>query len=126
MIKITDKIRWEVMNYLEVDIYNDDEYKDYPDEFYSFYYRCMIKDMHYADADRYAILNTLFNYDIGMDNARAIDSWMYEHDEEIYELNAISEEDKSKVALAVAELGLNLDFSGWIKEDYTEYKFFEY
>lgn len=81
--------------------------------------------MHYADADRYAILNTLFNYDIGMDNARDIDSWMYHHDEEIYELKATSKEDKSKVALAVAELGLNLDFSGWIKEDYSEYKFFE-
>ena len=81
--------------------------------------------MHYADADRYAILNTLFNYDIGMDNARAIDGWMYEHGEEIYELNPTNIEDKSNVALAVAELGLNLDFSEWIKEDYPEYKFFE-
>lgn len=118
MIKITDEIRKEVLNYLEV------ENMDYPDELYSFYYKCKQTGMHYADADRYAILNTLFNYDIGMDNARAIDSWMYEHDEEIYELKATSKEDKSKVALAVVELGLNIDFSGWIKENYTEYKFF--
>lgn len=124
MIKITDEIRKEVLEYLELDIYDNNT--DLPDEFYSFYYRCKQADMHYADADRYAILNTLFNYDIGMDNARAIDSWMYEHDEEIYELKATSKEDKSKVALAVVELGLNLDFSGWIKEGYTEYKFFEY
>jgi hypothetical protein len=122
MIKITDEIRKEVIIYIETDV---EDFTEYPDELYSFYYRCMEADMHYADADRYAILNTLFNYDIGMDNARDIDSWMYEHDEEIYELKATSKEDKSKVALAVAELGLNLDFSGWIEEDYTEYKFFE-
>lgn len=120
MMKITDEIRKEVENYLEVE---DD--LSYPDELYSFYYRCMIAGMHYADADRYAILNTLFDYDIGMENARAIDGWMYEHDEEIYELNATSERDKKTVALAVKELGLNLDFSNWLKKNYTEYKFFE-
>ena len=122
MIKITDEIRRNVEDYLEIEMEDGTEYLD---ELYSFYYRCMEADMHYADADRYAILNTLFNYDIGMDNARTIDHWMYEHDEEIYELKATSTEDKAKVALAVAELGLNLDFSRWIAEDYTEYKFFE-
>lgn len=125
MVKITDEIRREVINYLDIDIWNDDEYNEYPDGFYSFYYRCMKADMHYTDADRYAILNTMFDYDIGMDNARNIDDWMYHHNEEIYDLNATNMEDKSKVALAVAELGLNLDFSRWIKEDYTGYKFFE-
>lgn len=120
MIKITNKICEEVIEYL------DCEYGDYTDEFYAFYYRCMMAGMHCADADRYAILNTLFNYDIGMENARAIDSWMYEHDEEIYELKATSDSDKKIVMIAVAEIGLNIDFSGWIKEDYTEYKFFEY
>ena len=116
MIEITNEIREEVLNYLELDIYDDNT--DYSDDFYSFYYRCMKAKMHYADADRYAILNTLFNYDIGMDNARAIDSWMYEHDGEIYELNPTDMKDKAKVALAVAELGLNLDFSGWINSKY--------
>ena len=118
MIKITDEIREDVIGYLEC------EYGDYPDELYAFYYRCMNAGMDMADADRYAILNTLLDYDIGMDNARAIDGWMYEHDEEIYELNN-SEESKQLVMLAVEELGLNIDFSGWIKEDYTEYNFFE-
>lgn len=122
MMNITDEIRKEVEDYLETEMEYD---LAYPDELYAFYYRCMNAGMHYADADRYAILNTLFNYDIGMDNAREIDGWMYEHDEEIYELMATNKDDKAKVALAVAELGLNLDFSGWINEDYTEYKFFE-
>lgn len=122
MIKIADEIRKEVIIYIETDV---KDYTEYPDELYSFYYRCMKAGMHYADADRYAILNTLFDYDIGMINAQLIDYWMYEHGEEIYELKATNIEDKSKVALAVAELGINLDFSGWIEEDYTEYKFFE-
>ena len=122
MIKITDEIRREVLEYLELDVYDNNA--DLPDELYSFYYRCKQAEMHYADADRYAILNTLFNYDIGMENSRVIDNWMYEHDEEIYELTN-SKESKMLVALAVAELGLKIDFSGWIEENYTEYKFFE-
>ena len=121
MINITDEIREKVLMYLEIE---KPDNRDYSDEFYSFYYRCMKSDMHFADADRYALLNTLFDYDIGMDNAKAIDEWMYEHDEEIYELSN-NEEDKKLVALAVAELGLNIDFSKWIKKDYDEYKFFE-
>ena len=118
MIEITDEIKKEVIEYLNC------EYGDYPDELYSFYYRCMKADIHYADADRYAILNTLFNYDIGMDNAMAINSWMYEHEEEIYELSN-KEEDKKLIMLSVGELGLNVDFSEWIKENYLAYKFFE-
>lgn len=126
MIKITDDIRREVINYLDIDIYNNDEYNEYPDDFYSFYYRCMKADMHMADADRYAILNTIFNYDIGMKNAMAIDTWMYENDEgDIYDIMATNEEDKLMLKKAVMELGLNLDFSRWIKEDYTAYEYFE-
>ncbi len=118
-MKITNKIRKEVEDYLE----GEGEYfLKYPDEFYLFYYRCMKADMHCSDADRYAILNTMFGYDIGMDNAEKIDSWMYEHDEEIYEL---SYRDIELVKQAVTEIGLNLDFSKWIQEDYSKYKFFE-
>ena len=120
MISITNEIREDVLDYLdcEVDV-------GYPDDFYSFYYRCMMAGMHCADADRYAILNTLLNYDIGMDNARAIDSWMYEHDEEIYELNN-GEDSKALIMQAIAELELNVSSDNWIKEDYKFYKFFEY
>lgn len=119
MIEITSEIREDVLDYLdcEADV-------GYSDDLYSFYYRCMMAGMHMADADRYAILNTLLNYDIGMDNARAVDSWMYEHDEEIYELNN-SEDSKLLIMQAVTELKLDVDFSGWIKEDYRYYKFFE-
>lgn len=118
MINITDEIREEVNRYL---LCEDETYED---GLYAFYYRCMKAGMDYADADRYAILNTLFDYDIGMENAQKIDSWMYLHDDEIYELG-VDEDSKGKLALAVAELGLDIDFSGWITEDYKTYKYFE-
>lgn len=120
MIKITDEIREQVLDYLGL----DDGFTDYPDDFYSFYYRCFVADVHHADADRYAILNTLLSYDIGMDNARAIDGWMYEHDHEIYELG-IDEYSKALVMKSVEELKLNIDFNNWITEDYEYYNFFE-
>ena len=119
MINVTDKIREEILMYLEIEKPNDG---DYLDEFYSFYYRCMKADMHYLNADEYAILNTLLNYDIGIDNYWAIAEWMDEHDYNIFDLDYTN---KSLVSLAVAELGLNLDFSKWISENYKEYKFFE-
>lgn len=118
-MKVSNEMKEDVLNYLGI---ADD---DFEDGFFLFYHRCMKADMHYADADRYAILNTMFDYDIGMENARAIDTWMYEHDKEIYELNPENTNHKSLVALAVAELGLNLDFSGWIGKDYEAYKFFD-
>ena len=118
MIKITNEIKEDVAIYLEY------ECGDYPDELYAFYYRCMNAGMDVADADRYAILNTLLNYDIGMENAKAIDGWMYEHDEEIYELSN-NQKSKQLVMLAVEELKLDINFDGWIKENYIEYKFFE-
>ena len=123
MIEITDKIREQVLFYLGIDIDNDECMEDYTDSFYAFYYRCMTDGMDYFDADRYATLNTLFDYDIGVDNAKAIDHWMYEHDEEIFDLNC-NKNSKAMVSLAVAELGLDIDFSGWIEEDYEEYSFF--
>lgn len=116
-MKITAEIREQVLRWLEQDFDPDD------DNFYSFYYRCMQADMDPGDADRYAILNTLFQYDIGMHNAREIDNWFYEHDEEIFELNG-TEKDKQLVKRAVEERGLHLDFSNWIHE-YKDYDFFE-
>lgn len=119
--EVTDEIRKEVHNYLDCEIL-EDELLD--DKCYAFYYKCMKAGLHSADADRYASLNTLLNYDIGIDNAMTIDKWMYNHHTDIFELKATDNEDKMFLALAVAELGLDIDFGGWITEDYTEYSYF--
>lgn len=120
MIKITDKIKKEVLAYLELEY---DEELAFPDEFYEFYHRCMENDMHYLNADEYSILNNLFNYDIGMDNYWAIEEWMDEHDKCIFDLDY---KDKSLILSAATELGLNLCFKDWDENkcDDLNYKYF--
>ena len=121
---VTNEMRRAIWNYLEMDLNNEEDLTKLPDSFYLFYHRCMEARMDYADADRYAILNTLFNYDIGMENARSIDHWMYENDNDIFELDA-REKDKRLLRQAAKELGIGLDFSNFATEEYTAYKFFD-
>lgn len=122
-MELTKTMKDEVYDYLCYEEQNVDYMEE--DGFFLFYHRCLKADMDVADADRYAILNTLIGYDIGMENASNIDTWMYEHDYEIYELNATDEKDKAIVALAVAELGLNVDLSNWRNEEFAVYSYFE-
>lgn len=119
MIKITDSIRREVEEYLQVSNTNES------DEFYAFYYKCMVSDMHPLDADRYAALNTLFNYDIGLEAACEIVNWLDRQCIEVFELKATSLGCKAELMKAADELKLNLDFKMFSKEDYIKYKFFE-
>ena len=86
-----------------------------------FYLRCRDADMHFADADRYAILNTLFGYDIGMDNAREMDHYICEDGGEIYEL---SYKDKDYLEEMAEKAGITLDFSKFRDSDFEKYEFF--
>lgn len=109
--------------------YTIDEVADYmgtersavTSDMYRFYNRCLKKEMHCADADRYAALNTLFQYDIGMEKAREIVTWMEQHNEEIYELDG---KNKDLVSRACKELGLELDFSKFLEGVYYSYLYF--
>lgn len=84
------------------------------DETYDFYYRAMHDyGMDFADVDRYAWLNTLFGYDIGAEKANAINTWIYEHDDEVLELGA---ESKDKIQNIATKLGFTFDYSKWVKE----------
>lgn len=79
-----------------------------------FYYMAMHDNgMDWNDADRYALLNTLFGYDIGADHAKGIIRWYYEHDLEVTELASI---DKKAVKNVCDELGYHLDFKYWEDE----------
>lgn len=52
-----------------------------------YYYACHDNNMHLADADRYAMLCTLFGYDIGVEHAKAIDNWCYENGMDILDFD---------------------------------------
>ena len=108
----------EFCKYIDYDANEDDVFSV---KEVDFYLRCKKAGMHYADADRYAILNTLFGYDIGMENARKIDGWMYDNDEEIYELTY---KDKNLLAVCCRQLGIQLNFGTFRRYDYDEYEYF--
>lgn len=86
-----------------------------------YYITHLMEGVYIYDVDRSAWLNTLFGYDIGYENAREIDSYMYERDEEVCELEYT---DKEKVKQIVNELGLNLDFSKWKTHGVPCYEYF--
>lgn len=79
---------------------------------YSFYYNLMQQNMHPADADRYANLNTILGYDVGKDIFTAIDGYVWEHDYDLLELSG-SKEDKKILEDAAEKLQMSLDFSKW-------------
>ena len=97
------------------------------DEGYAFYYHCMFTHKLSAfDADEYATLNTLIGYDIGVDAAMRISSYLYERDISILDLNE-TEEDKQIVqrAIDVYQLNITLDKWSYTKIPYYEYHFVE-
>ena len=97
------------------------------DEGYAFYYHCMHKHkLGSFDADEYATLNTLIGYDIGVDAAMRISSYLYERDISVLDL-AESEEDKQEVQKAIDACQLNISLDKWSynKIPYYEYHFGE-
>ncbi len=93
-----------------------------PEKMIDFYLRCRDAGMHMADADRYAILNTMFQYDIGMENANELNEWLYEHEEETYELKP--NKCKELLKYGCEELHINLDFNNFRTEDFSEYSYY--
>ncbi len=76
----------------------------------NFFYRAMHdNEMGFYDADSYAWLNTLFGYDIGIENARNIIKWLYENDQNAFEFNAGNKGTLENIC--ELELGLKLDFT---------------
>ena len=95
-----------------------------------FYIKHLMEGWDICDIDRMAHLNTLFGYDIGVDNWSKIDSelWCnkkYKDDTgcgvEIMELEYTDKEFIQKVC---NELGLDLSFDKWRTEDFKCYEYY--
>lgn len=106
----------ELCDYLECDDF------EAPEKMIDFYLRCRDADMHIADADRYAILNTMFQYDIGMENANDLNNWLWEHGEETYELKP--NECKELLEHGCEQLNIKLDFDNFKTEDFETYSYY--
>lgn len=98
-----------------------------------FYVNGLVNGADICDLDRYAWLNTLFQYDITFDKAMEIDSWLWGSETilkdyplgyETLEIEWDNEKDKELLKKCNDELNLGLDFSKWITYDPVAYMYF--
>jgi hypothetical protein len=115
------KITQEIKDFVNKRLGYGGDYLD--DEGYAFYYHCMFThNLSSFDADEYAMLNTLIGYDIGVDAAMKISSYLYERDISILDLSE-NEEDERVVQEAIDALQLNIALDKW---SYTKIPYYEY
>lgn len=89
-----------------------------------FYYMAMHDNgMDLYDADRYAWLNVLFGYDIGVNNAREIIDWYYEHDIDVMELCSHDKEMMMDVCFYKLELRLTFIYWAYDEPEYITYEY---
>jgi len=95
-----------------------------------FYINHLMEGWDICDIDRMAHLNTLFSYDIGVDNWSKIDSELWRNEKyqdetgcgvEIMEL---SYKDKEFIRNVCKEIGLDLSFDKWKTEDFKCYEYY--
>ena len=112
-IIITNEIKEEVIRSLgEYGCENESFYmNEAEDGLFKFYYYCMKNDIDLFDADRYANLNTVIGYDVGIKNFREINSYLWnEKDYDLMELT-VNDDDKNIIMEAVIVTNLDVDFS---------------
>ena len=74
-----------------------------------------------CDADRYANLNTILGYDVGIRKFRILDAWLWEHEIDLLEFNG-SDEDKRMLQRTTKKTKTkDLDYSKWENKDKERY-----
>ena len=93
---------------------------------YAFYYNAMCNELDTCDADRYANLNTILGYDVGICAFRSLDHWLWEQDFDLMELTG-SDSDEEMLQQAAEETKTTLCFSKWrtFNEATYTYSYFE-
>lgn len=124
-MKLTREMKEYVIDYME--LIDDEEISELLDdnddnEMLIFYNKCMENNLHLADADRYAILNTLIGYDIGVKNAMNISNYLWEDDIEVLEL-PYDKDNKKCVEEAINVLNIDIDLSNWKNGEFTYYEY---
>lgn len=114
MKKVTSKtITSEQIEMVNKQIGYDAELSKYG---YAFYYnQLFIHNLDLCDVDRYANLNTILGYDVGLIKFRSLDGWLWEHGYDLMELNG-SDEDRKMLQRATQERKRktkDLDYSKW-------------
>lgn len=95
-----------------------------------FYIKHLMEGWDICDIDRMAHLNTLFGYDIGVDNWSKFDSelWGNEKYWDDYgcgvEIMELTYKDKDFIIRVCHDLNLNLSFDKWRTEDFKCYEYY--
>lgn len=126
-IKLT---RQEVINCLiRSNIFDEEDINNH-EKATEFYIKHLMEGWDVCDVDRMAYLNTLFGYDIGVDNWSKLDSEFWGNEKywddtgcgvEIMELDYTDKEFLQKVC---KELNLDLSFDKWKDEDFKYYEYY--
>lgn len=115
------KITREMKDFVNKALGYEGDYLD--DEGYAFYYnRMFTHKLSSFDADECATLNTLIGYDIGVDAAMRISSYLYDRDISVLDLNE-NEEDKQVVQQAIDAYQLNIALDKWNYEKKRAYEY---
>lgn len=113
------------------DIFTEEDIKNH-EKASEFYIKHLMEGWDICDIDRMAHLNTLFGYDIGEENASAIDSWLWDTTENDitddypmgFETLELKHTDKELVQHCVEKLGLDVSFDKWRTEDFKWYEYY--
>lgn len=95
-----------------------------------FYIKHLMEGWDICDIDRMAHLNTLFGYDIGVDNWSKLDSELWcnkKYQDETgcgVEIMELDYTDKEFVQNVCDELNLDLSFDKWRTEDFKYYEYY--
>ena len=126
-MNVTNEIKMEVIKYFGYENYEAEKnfyMNEAPDNLFVFYYNCMENNIDVCDADRYANLNTVLGYDVGLENFLKIDGYLWsEKDYDLMELFG-NEDGKQVIEDAVKVLNLDIDFSKWNDGEIKEYSYF--
>ena len=95
-----------------------------------FYIKHLIEGWDICDIDRMAHLNTLFGYDIGVDNWSKFDSelWSNEKYWDDYgcgvEIMELTYKDKPFLKRVALDIGVDVNFDKWRTEDFKCYEYY--
>ena len=122
--------RQEAINCLILfNIFNEEDINNH-EKATEFYIKHLMEGWDICDIDRMAHLNTLFGYDIGIDNWSKISSELWGN--EIYwndygcgiEILELDSKDKELLQKVCKDLNLNLSFDKWRTEDFKCYEYY--
>ena len=122
--------RQEVINILIGNEIFDEETINEHNKASEFYIKHLMEGWDICDIDRMAHLNTLFGYDIGVDNWSKIDSELWcnkKYQDETgcgVEIMELTYKDKEFIRNVCKEIGLDLSFDKWKTEDFKCYEYY--